>query len=708
MKRKAIANPKDYTMKMLEPDYGKGHISVIVKKPDGQTEELGTYQLARETPAGIAPEKGKLDFQFDQFGKYEITMNGVVIDRFGNQFQAGGDYEVWVAYPLTFATGIKPGNPLYVGDYYSPAATINPPVPARIEATVTFFPGTRPKHVSQVKYQGTAQKFGYFYPDPSQPPLRFPEPGEYAFDLFATYTDKAGRIYMGHLKNASVVLPAKPNLFIQGIEQYDRRGRDTTMSRLDGSIRGCARIFFPKQSGDNMHFYGNPPFGQEPTALMAASEPTGALQKIYQKTFAPSLVRLSVNKRQEQGLFCRFPGLKDSFCRYFKNNDIAKNLPLLSATSAGYSPHEYPELADLRGYYYIATSRPGFAAYYVIGDSTVFDNYWFSYYFNYANTPGAAKRGDQPGDIYWSVVGGIVADHNSGQGFYGHYSAGGIALLRGDNQVYDRSPFGHPIANINGVDLDIYAGVGPSPGTLYETGAIKGIGSIAVPMVPHNAQILVEKPDGQTHECAGRANDIGNFFCPIGPITFDQSGVYHVFSHFWENGHHGTCAGAKNGWYRVYAVDRSSEFRVLFDPSLLRKVDYRKPFAVSGQVQPSLKTGRAYYSVVAPGILLDEGEIDLENSQFRFFIYPNQLGAQFSNLHDDPDGFVSLPPLSNDHTIGKMLSLLITGNKQQVLSDTIEITVFVEGTDLHDLRQTAGGKFILRGDRAIIPELLRR
>ncbi len=101
---------------MLEPDRGRGHARFRVRRPDGVVDDLGTHHFGTpwywpDTTGGFSLRGGPR-YRFRQFGKYEITMAGEMYDRFGTRYEAGGTYEVWVAYPLTFATGTKPGTPL--------------------------------------------------------------------------------------------------------------------------------------------------------------------------------------------------------------------------------------------------------------------------------------------------------------------------------------------------------------------------------------------------------------------------------------------------------------------------------------------------------------------------------------------------------------------------------------------------------------------
>ncbi len=704
--RSKIFFSKEYGGDTLDLDYAKGEVAIRVTRPDGRTDDLGTHAFNGRGAAGPEIKDRKTRYRFDQFGKYEIHMSGDMADRFGNRFQAGGTYEVWVAYPLTFATAIKPGTPLKVGDAYPVAATINPPVPAAVTAVVRFFPGLRPHETVETVYAGTAQKFGYFFPDPAQRPFVFPEPGEYALDLFAVYTAPSGRVYMGNLKNASVVAPAEETLTIVGGNQRMLPRAFDALCAFDEIYCYNSTIYFPHDSGKVFRFFGNSAPHQIITPNMAVEEPSGFLQQAVDRSFPAGLVKL--DRASGDGSYTAthaafLPGSQDMLRVCAEGRGSGKYLPLMSTTTAGYSPFEYSELVDRRGYFYIAASRPGFPAYFVVASSAINENYWSAGGGDYAGTIGAAKRGDQPGDIYWSVVGGLFADGQAKRDFYGEYGAAGIAAPRGDLSIFDDAAKA-PIATVNGVNLEFYGGVGPAPGTIYETGAVKGVGSIAVPMTAHDVEIRVVKPDGQTLDCRGRADRIGNFFCPDGSLVYDQPGVYRIFARFAEGAAVGTVPGARAGWYRTYAVAKDTPYRVLFDGNLLKPVAFDEALNVAGQVEPPLRSGRVYYSVVAPGILIDEGAVDLSGGRFGVLLLPDQIGAEFANLHDHP----SIVPLKfggfpTPRGLAELWQSMV-GHKRRALSDTVEITIFVEGVDADGKPATAGGKFVLRGSRVMIPD----
>jgi hypothetical protein len=695
-----------YYTSMFEPDYTRGDVTVEVTRPDGRVDTLGTHRIAGRSGMSVKVAGGSCKYSFDQFGRYRIRMTGHMYDRFGNSYEAGGTYEVWVAYPLTFATGIKPGTPMIVGEHYALSATINPPVPADVTATVRFFPGTHPEDVQESVYHGLAQKFGYFYQDPGSAHFDFPEPGEYLFDIFATYTDDAGRLYMGNMKNASVVMAGQPDMDVHGLHpEIDNLDHDFECT-LDANCNvNQNNIYFPYESGDMMSGTGYGPTDAIFQPAMSVSEPSGYLGDYLRRNFPWPLARLSKDEKISARVLSNhtfFPGTQNAFRVYGLDAGKWKDLPLFSGTPKNYSPFNFPEMTRQRGYFYIAVSKPGLPLFVTVCDSSALENWWHAQMGNFMDTIGAAANGDRPGDVYWSVVTALFTDPVEGRQFYGRYGAGASIRERGVRQEVISSPFKYPVALINGADLYIYGGVGPSPGTIFETGAVKGIGSVAVPLAPHEVEIKVEKPDGKEMVCRGRADAIGNYACAT-PLVFETPGVYRIYAAFWEGAARGACPGSKGGWYNVYCVNRYSQSRIFFDGGIPRMVDPPNGLLICGRVEPPIASGTLYFSLVKPGILMDEGAIPVKDGKFSYQLRPDQFSAEFPNIADVT--WPSIPARLDffQHLRRILRNTFAVNPKQMSLSDTFEFDAFVLGEDENGRQVTAGAKLILRGNRVIIP-----
>jgi len=139
--------------------FPSGQLHVIVGRPDGTVDDLGTapFRQARQGMAepryhyylgsDRAPQRfyeittlsPQFEYQFPAYGHYVITMTGTVEDIWGNTYQGGGTYDVYVAEPLDLE-GIFPGwaTPSRPSSRSNPASP--PPSPSSSASTPTPTP----------------------------------------------------------------------------------------------------------------------------------------------------------------------------------------------------------------------------------------------------------------------------------------------------------------------------------------------------------------------------------------------------------------------------------------------------------------------------------------------------------------------------------------------------------------------------------------
>ena len=136
-----------------------GSLSVRVIRPAGKVDQLGPATFAdlhTRTPAtstGIALDdgggnladviqlstsSGLFDYQFPDYGEYTIEMVGAVEDIYGNTYEGGGTYKLYLAEQLDLEPATLPMTPFQVGDVLNPGVTILPGVPAEVEVKVTL------------------------------------------------------------------------------------------------------------------------------------------------------------------------------------------------------------------------------------------------------------------------------------------------------------------------------------------------------------------------------------------------------------------------------------------------------------------------------------------------------------------------------------------------------------------------------------------
>lgn len=215
-----------------------GELCVTVHEPDGQQQALGCEPFAQSVSGDRTTELGELlNFgaievseyyglttanevfvvSFAQNGYHVIEMAGWVEDVWGNRYEGGGTYEVWVAHLIDVDPGLLPGTPLAVGDPINATVQLHPRLPAYVNLTVHHFPYSDPDLAQTHVIEGWANRFGHFAP--GGPPLTLDEPGEYRLDLFAEYVDpQNGEAYAAAATWGGVVMtpPEQAQLVAHG------------------------------------------------------------------------------------------------------------------------------------------------------------------------------------------------------------------------------------------------------------------------------------------------------------------------------------------------------------------------------------------------------------------------------------------------------------------------------------------------------------
>ena len=234
-----IPNVPNFTFKLPS-----GSLRVQITHPDGAVDTFGptpfTVATSRTpTSSGgsfiyfggghlaevfqLSTGSGMFDYQFPLYGEYTIEMTGTVEDVYGNVYEGGGTYTVFVAEPLDIEPATLPMTPFEVGNVLNPGITVLPGVPAKIEVKVTLLVESDPDQKVEYLVSGTANRFGTFTPPPDAPVIEMTGPGELLVETTAHYTDGNGVLWMGATRWGQVVAPPDSSLIAHG-----RRGRDDT------------------------------------------------------------------------------------------------------------------------------------------------------------------------------------------------------------------------------------------------------------------------------------------------------------------------------------------------------------------------------------------------------------------------------------------------------------------------------------------------
>ena len=141
----------------IDFDFADSELTVVIARPDGETEVLGPAPLAQyavkspRTPWHDAVGRGggelreipqlqgpgeTFAYRFPVDGDYTLTLNGHISGTDGRRYGICGTYDLTVASVLDIETSLLPGTPFEVGDVLGPTLTTMPGVPADVTYTV--------------------------------------------------------------------------------------------------------------------------------------------------------------------------------------------------------------------------------------------------------------------------------------------------------------------------------------------------------------------------------------------------------------------------------------------------------------------------------------------------------------------------------------------------------------------------------------------
>ena len=644
---------------LIPLEYNKSLLKVSITSPDGKTKKIGPASFIQNSETGATTNDPKFKYTFKKSGKYTVIMKGWIEDKWGNRYYGGGNYEFWVANRLTFVTSVKPGTPFSVGEGYPPAAIIHPPCAADINFDIKLFRNSSPTDIKQVITKGTANRFGYFYPRDKYEKMIFDCPGEYLSTITASYTDERGNLWMGSQHNGSVVAPRDSKIIVHGespakhnMSAFGKRGNLNYEGLISKSnspefndYTVCTLFPFPYYSGDVLYvansFHGD-----------------NGMLPAFKVSFPQEIL----------------PGIK---------NDVTP----FSTTTNNYHPQGYPEFLDKQFYGYTSAIRSGFVARYMITQDT---NYiWDAYWQSGANFAGKqinnSYNGDLPQDIYGFMTGVVVKDFSTGINQYGIYTSMGVVIPKGSYANRVSAPLTEPLVNINGRDHYITDVGAPLPGMVYEISDILRAGAMIFPPIPGvKCRRIVTTPSGEIYNFKGTTNKIGltKLVSKQGadiPIT--EPGVYKVITSCQFDDKTGDLIGSGDGKYYIYAV-RKDDYKQYFKLDLAPhfKIDYKKILPIKGLIDKTIKNPKIYYTIIMPGMLMDEGTLKVQNNSFVYNFSARDFAVQFPQYDIVKYDYPS----------------------KQVMADTVIFTFFLSGEDKNGQPAHSVQRFILRGETGLV------
>jgi len=639
--------------------FPSGSLKVTVERPDGTVDTLGPAPFRQSTSRSPTNEDGKvLDdgggrmddvyqlttlskeflYTFQQYGHHVITMTGTIEDIWGNVYQGGGTYDVYVARPLRIESGQLPTTPYEVGDVFSPGLHIYPPVPAEVEIRFELLINSDPADAVERVVAGRASRFGYFHPGPEFEPIVLSGPGEFRVDITARYEAPDGTLWMGSATWGNVVERPNTPLIAHGRRGLDLVGEigPAWFFHRQLGFEGIAHTMYPYFSGDI--FWGsqadNGVGGDSIIPMVTIQDTVGIIYSIIRERWEREHSRL-------------FEGVG------FEERMAADEAPLFSTTSDGQDLFWSPDKIDQYGYAYRSSERPGVRVHETISEDSLSIGYWR---FNAEFGGQAGVEGDLPNDLKWEFGGAVFRLPNWEINEYAIYGSLWV-LLPDDDPIGARvtppfrgsgGPNGGPIMTLKGKEIDLFfMPKGVQPGDVLEVGDTFSFSGHVGPPLPSKVTVQVTSPSGAVRTISGRANKIGWFYDPTTDFIVDEPGVWTVEVRVEHDRpvstglaptayNTGGVLGSADGRYRFYVVPEGSTSLPIVSPEP-GFLSWPEEEVTAVPITVSLPSGLAddavvSYTIRMPGFILEEGVITPAGDTVTITYDPVALHEDFPNL----------------------------------------------------------------------------
>ena len=704
----ATAYHEDFPMQ-----YDSGRLSVQVKGPEGRIVDLGSAPFSRRGGHGARTGTDQFKYAFDTWGHHQISMTGWIEDIWGTRHHGGGTYDLWVAKRLSFSTSVKPGTPFLVGATYPASVTVNPSCPADMKIEITFFPDSEPAGKRAITLSGKASRYGYFVPDRDQSSMYFDAPGEYLSDIYARYVDSDGELWIGSERSGGVIALPDSSLVAHGLKVPSVQNPNRFVARYDSMREGSEWAFgkstvyamhndpvmhiagFPFLTGDilflatNSFYNGEYASSNQVGLTLSVEDRSGEIRPDNTQSAIlgiPQPKSVEIPMRNPGKFFART--LRRVFYHHWLGESILnirrdpQSMRLESETSNGYVPHNYPEYITRLSYFYATAIRPGFLVNTVVSESAFPHAYWVTGPFPGGGQYGSMERnGDLPTDTYWYVGGVVVRDLEEGTSRYAAYSSMCVIIPKGHHANRVVAPGTEPLLELNGRKHYMFLAGAPSGGNIYEVGQRTGTGSLIFPCVTADVRVVITDPDGFETVFSGSGSRLGIYSGGI--YSFTKPGVHRVRPEGRFKGRRGDVLGSVDGVYNVYAVESDAEDLIRMEVDKRVTVPPDRTFPFRGHIREPLLDGRVVYTIVKPGVVMDEGEVPVVNGRFAVPFNPADFGIEYPNY--------------DTYSYSEYGDGIDMENRS--LWDTVVITFFLEGHDGNGESVHSAKKIVIRGGR---------
>ena len=438
----------------------------------------------------LSTGSGQFDYRFVEYGKYTIEMTGMVSDVYGNEYEGGGTYDLYVAEPLDIEPATLPMTPFEVGDFLNPGITVLPGVPAKVEVKVSLMVESDPEQTVGYLVEGRANRFGTFTPDLNSRPIMMTGPGELVVDTTASYTDEKGVLWMGSSRWGQVVeTPGSP------VIAHGRRGRD-----FDENFEP-----FPE-----VKVWFNDPFPGDGSHAQF-SYMSGDI--LWQTDDDAGKVKISMQDREGLVTAAMRDWGPPGHLNVLDERSRIDELLLNSITESRISPSLAPDDIFVHGYWYGSVQRPGERVREILSEDMLDQHgstYW-RFQEVYALQPGIGVEGDLPNDFKFLFGGTVFRDPSRGLNRYAIYGGLWVALPTDGPgtrvfppfQGANGGPSGGPIMTIAAEEIDAFVvPLAVRPGTILETGDTFSFSAHLAPTLPAKLDVIVTGPAVSPRESA--------------------------------------------------------------------------------------------------------------------------------------------------------------------------------------------------------------
>jgi hypothetical protein len=691
--------------------FPSGRLEMAVVTPSGVTSSVGpmpfrgTYMnepfILGDTGGGIAsPQQymklttltDEFDYNFTEYGEYKVSLSGTVLDMDGREYSLDGDFNILRAEPLDLEYGVMPGTPYEIGDYFSPQLIIQPGVPAEVEVTVSHYPNSDPTLVETTRFDGFANRFGYY--DGGNQEYRFDKPGEYRVDVLATHEGEDKVVWAASRTWGGIVESEEKNLEMRGVKGTAGYPNYRQWFVFDSRPLGLGE--------SNTHMA--PPYQTGDISWMLAEEldrSNSAMTGFYTIFDKSGEFRDRVSSRLSSysGLDLDNTGLP-----------FVSTTNLKTASGSAINPFfELDNSDDHWAYYYNASERPGISAREHIGQLSTRNNYW-RFTDTYNHQLGNGFQGDNPNDFKFIFGGGVYRIPKTDENYYLAYGSLWVHLMADDEtggrimppfQGASGGPTGGPLLTLLGEEVDIFFHpMGVRPGSILEVGDIAAFSGQIAPTLPSDVSIKVTTPSNKIKIIEGTANKIGYFYKPSTNFLITEPGIYDVDITVTHRGM--TSAGLVEPpyptggilsedvhSYKFYAVTKESTEAELTAPLPLQ-LPGSTALDFSFQNVPTSNSQRMYQTTVMPGYVLSQTESDSLSYSYN----AKELNKNFPNLDVD----LNNKPRSNVDTITYSFLLETQDQKGQPRYTAQQIVLQGDEIMRADRAQALGGELSIEID----------